>query len=81
MENMKKKEKDNFGLAFKKGWDNLTSNQQKIAKKKIMWCLGIKNDASFSKYKLGKIQMKAQQAVMLEDIFRRYFNIKDIWGK
>jgi hypothetical protein len=81
---MSTERKENFGLGFKKGWDqvkrNCTEREIEDITSKIMRCLDINNRSSFSKYKLGRLQMKAQQALMLEDIFKMY-KIKDIWGE
>jgi hypothetical protein len=70
-----------YNQGFRKGYGQLQVKDVKSFQQEVWKILEINNRNSFSQYKLGKIEPKANQAVAIEATFARYGVTKDIWGK
>jgi len=70
-----------YNRGFLSGYHQLQLKDVKSFQQEVWEVLGIKNRNSFSQYKLGKIEPKANQAVAIEAVFAKYGITDNIWGR
>lgn len=67
-----------FGCGFERGWEQLSIKELRGAREEIMHILNIKRRESFIAYKKGRIEMRAQQAVEVTELFHSY-GVVEVW--
>ena len=72
----------NFGRGFGNGLGNFPqgSKEYQAIRKEIMAMLKITTTMSFNKYRWGQMTMKVDEALKIEEIFRKY-GIAHCWNQ